>query len=123
MRPYVEATWGWDDAEQERFFDQNFDPAKQRIVQMDGTDAGMLSLEERDEEIWLAAIEIHPRFQGRSLGTEIIQSVLDRGAAAGKPVALRVLRVNPRARSFYEKLGFRSIRETETHTYLRAVSV
>jgi ribosomal protein S18 acetylase RimI-like enzyme len=120
MRPYVDATWDWNDAEQEHMFDQNFDPANQQIIRLDGTDAGMLAIEESDEEIWLALIEIHPRFQGRSLGTEIIRSVLDRGAAAGKPVTLRVLRTNPRAQSLYERLGFRSFREIDTDTYLRA---
>src|SRR5881392_3180544 len=89
MRPYVDATWGWNDVEQEHLFDQNFVPATQQIIRLHGIDAGMLSLEESDEEIWLALIEILPRFQGRRLGTEIIQSVLDRGAAAGKPVTLR----------------------------------
>jgi ribosomal protein S18 acetylase RimI-like enzyme len=120
MRPYVDATWGWDDAEQARMFDQNFDPASHEIVRLDGVDAGMLAVEETDEEIWLAVIEIHPRFQRRGLGTEIIQSVLDRGAAAGKPVTLRVLHTNPRARSLYERLGFQAFREIETHAYLRA---
>jgi RimJ/RimL family protein N-acetyltransferase len=120
MRPYVDTTWGWDDAEQARMFDQKFDPASQEIVQVDGVDAGTLAVEETDEEIWLAVIEIHPRFQGRGLGTAIIQSVLDRGAATVKPVTLRVLHSNPRARALYERLGLRPFREIETHVYLRA---
>ena len=85
MRPYVDATWGWDDDEQARMFDQNFDPAGQQIVQLDGVDAGMLAVEETDEEICLAVIEIHPRFQRRGLGTEIIQSVLDEAQLRGSP--------------------------------------
>jgi ribosomal protein S18 acetylase RimI-like enzyme len=120
MRPYVDAIWGCDDAEQARMFDRNFDSAGREIVQLDGVDAGMLAVEETDEEIWLASIEIHPRFQGGGLGTAIIRSLLDRGAAAGKPVTLRVLHSNPRARALYERLGFQIFREIETHTYLRA---
>jgi ribosomal protein S18 acetylase RimI-like enzyme len=120
MRPYVDATWGWDDDEQARMFDQNFDPAGQQIVQLDGVDAGMLAVEETDDEICLDVIEIHPRFQRRGLGTEVIRSVLARGAATGKPVTLRVLHTNPRARSLYERLGFQAFREIETHAYLRA---
>ena len=120
MRPYVDATWGWVDAEQKQMFDRNFDPAKQQIVEADGSDAGMLSVKETTEEIWLAAIELHPHFQGRGLGTEIICSLLGRGAAVGKPVTLRVLHTDPRARALYERLGFRSYRESDTHTYLRA---
>jgi ribosomal protein S18 acetylase RimI-like enzyme len=43
---------------------------------------------------------------------------MDRAVAAGKPLSLRVLRVNERARSLYERLGFSPFREIETHTYL-----
>ncbi len=48
-------------------------------------------------------------------------AVLDRIARAeearglGRPVRLRVLKVNPRARAFYERLGFRRTGETDTH--------
>jgi ribosomal protein S18 acetylase RimI-like enzyme len=120
MQPYVEATWGWDDAQQSRLFIGNFDPARFEIVQLDGADAGMLAVEETDAEIWLDTIEIHPRFQSRGLGTELVRSLLDRAAAIGKPVTLRVLHTNPRARALYERLGFQSFREIKTHTYLRA---
>jgi ribosomal protein S18 acetylase RimI-like enzyme len=44
---------------------------------------------------------------------------MDRAIASGKPLSLRVLRVNERARSLYELLGFRRFKEIETHTYLR----
>jgi ribosomal protein S18 acetylase RimI-like enzyme len=120
MRPYVEETWGWDDAEQSRLFAADFDPASFEIVQLDGADAGMLAVEETDEEIWLGAIEIHPHFQSRGLGTEVVRSLLDSAASVGKPVTLRVLHTNPRARALYERLGFQSFREIKTHTYLRA---
>ena len=33
----------------------------------------------------------------------------------GLPVRLRVLKVNPRARTFYQKLGFADVGETEKH--------
>jgi GNAT superfamily N-acetyltransferase len=83
MRPYVDATWGWDDAEQKQMFDRSFDPANQEIIDVAGKDTGMLAVEETADEIWLGVIEIHPNFQGRGLGADIIRSVLDRGAAAG----------------------------------------
>jgi ribosomal protein S18 acetylase RimI-like enzyme len=120
MQSYVEATWGWDDEQQSRLFIGNFDPARFEIVQLDGADAGMLAVEETDAEIWLGTIEIHPRFQSRGLGTELVRSLLHRAAATGKPVTLRVLHTNPRARALYERLGFQSFREIKTHTYLRA---
>jgi hypothetical protein len=65
MRPYVEATWGWDDEEQARMFAERFRAAAWQVVTVGDETTGMLSIEESQDEIWLASIEIHPRFQGR----------------------------------------------------------
>jgi hypothetical protein len=64
MRPYVDVTWGWDDAEQLRLFSGNFNPASYELTQLDGVDAGMLAVGESDEEIWRGSIEIHPSLSG-----------------------------------------------------------
>ena len=120
MRPYVEATWGWDDEEQARMFAERFRAASWQVVTVGSETAGMLSMEENADEIWLASIEIHPRFQGRGLGTAIVRSLLTRSARSGKPVTLRVLHANHRARALYERLGFEQFREIETHAYFRA---
>jgi RimJ/RimL family protein N-acetyltransferase len=41
--------------------------------------------------------------------------VMEEARGLGRPVRLRVLKVNPRARAFHERLGFRRIGETDTH--------
>jgi ribosomal protein S18 acetylase RimI-like enzyme len=120
MRPYVEATWGWDDEEQARMFAERFRAAAWQVVTVGDETTGMLSIEESQDEIWLASIEIHPRFQGRGLGTAIVRSLLTRSAKSGKPLTLRVLHANHRARALYERLGFKQFREIETHVYFRA---
>jgi hypothetical protein len=38
MRAYVEATWGWDDAEQERMFNDNFSRASWEVVEVGGAE-------------------------------------------------------------------------------------
>jgi ribosomal protein S18 acetylase RimI-like enzyme len=120
MREYVEATWGqWDDERQKQLFADNFDLAGWQLVDVAGEVAGLVSWEERPRELWLAAIEIHPRFQRKGLGTAIIGSLVERARAGGKPVTLRVLHANTEARSLYERLGFREFRRIETHAYFR----
>jgi GNAT superfamily N-acetyltransferase len=120
MGPYIEATFGWEDGEQQALFDERFAPEMCEIIQVDGEDAGVLALETNDVEIWLGLIEIQPRFQGQGMGTSIVESVLQRGAEANKPVALRVLQVNSSARLLYERLGFVAYREDDVRVYLRA---
>ncbi len=114
MRAPVERTWGWDEGFQRGYFDEHFDPAKRRIVVVDGQDAGVLQTERREDSLFLANVEILPLFQGQGLGTKIVEDVLAEARAQGLPVTLQVLKENPRARSLYERLGFVVVGETET---------
>ena len=41
--------------------------------------------------------------------------ILEEGRRLGLPVRLRVLKVNPGAPSFFERLGFMRTGETDTH--------
>jgi GNAT superfamily N-acetyltransferase len=71
MREYVDRVWGWDDE-----------------------DIGLLIVEERADELYLAEIQLLPAWQGLGIG-----------------------RVNERA--LYERLGMRVYDEIDTHAYLR----
>jgi ribosomal protein S18 acetylase RimI-like enzyme len=119
MREYVELVWGWDDQAQASFFDNRFQPDRWQVIQVGGQDIGVFIVEEGDDEIFLAEIQILPDWQGRGIGSAIVRSLMDSAATAGKPVTLRVLHVNERARALYERLGFRPFKQIETHTYLR----
>jgi GNAT superfamily N-acetyltransferase len=120
MGAYVDATFGWDLVKQRAVFDESFAPDRYEVIQVGGEDAGVLVLETGDAEIWLTLIEIQPRFQGAGIGTSVVESVLQGAAETGKPVALRVLRVNRAARALYERLGFVAYREDDVRVYLRA---
>jgi ribosomal protein S18 acetylase RimI-like enzyme len=112
MRAYVDATWGWDETEQRRRFDESFDPALVRIIVVDGNPVGALKLDTGGVPIRLVSIAIRPQYQRRGYGTAVISHVLQE--AAGAPVWLQVLKVNP-ARALYERLGFVVTVETTTH--------
>jgi ribosomal protein S18 acetylase RimI-like enzyme len=114
MKDYVDKTWGWDDAFQESIFRKNYDPVGIEIIMFDGKEMGMLSIEERDDDIFLRVIEIHPAYQNKRIATSIINRMIADGAQRKKPVRLRVLKVNP-AKRLYERLGFSVIEETPTH--------
>ncbi len=119
LRDYVEATWGWDEADQSARFDARFDPARYRIVVVEGQEVGALSLEWGDDMLLLADIQIGPEWRGRGLGTAIIEGLIDEARQRALPVALGVLKVSP-ARGLYERLGFREVAETSTHLYMRS---
>jgi ribosomal protein S18 acetylase RimI-like enzyme len=115
MRPYVEATWGWDAADQHARFVATFEPSACHVIELGGLPVGGVRVDYATTPIRLLNIQILPQFQRQGLGSAIIMAVLQR--AADRPVWLRVLKVNP-ARALYERLGFRVTGETETHWQL-----
>ena len=119
MKEYVSETWGWDEAFQRSYFEENFDPATRRIIVVDGEEAGVLSTERRAGALFLAVVEILPSHQGCGLGTRVIRDVLLCACRGGLHVTLKVLKANRRARRLYERLGFSVTGETET-SYLMA---
>jgi ribosomal protein S18 acetylase RimI-like enzyme len=118
LRPYVEATWGWDEGYQRTRFRDHFDPARREIVLADGAAVGVISVERREDSIFLSTIGITSAYQGRGIGTRLIQDLLEEAGARGVPVELQVLKVNP-ARALYERLGFGVAGESETHWQMR----
>ena len=120
MKDIVAQTWGWDDARQEQHFRQRFDPAARQIITFRGLDIGVLSVVERETDVFLQVIQVLPDYQRQGVGTSVIQSVLREAHRKGKPVALQVIKAN-RARRLYERLGFVTTGETETHFLMRAV--
>ena len=118
MKEYVDRIWGWDDAFQESLFRERYIPNQVQVITFDGKDIGMISLEERDEDVFLRAIEILPSHQGQGIATRIIQQIIDDAASKQKPVILSVLKVNP-AKRLYERLGFSIIEETDTHFIMK----
>jgi ribosomal protein S18 acetylase RimI-like enzyme len=109
MRGYVEAIWGWDEAVQRAYHDRGFDPAHTRVITIDGHDVGVLIVEYGPAEIYLGRIELHPAYQGRGIGTGLIQRLLREAATRHQALTLDVLTVNPRAHRLYQRLGFREV--------------
>ena len=114
MRPSVERTFGWDKDFQARYFRLHFDPAKRQIIRFDGGDVGVLSVEEREESLFLALIAILPEYQRRGIGTTVMGRLQRQAKECGVPLTLQVLKTNP-AQAWYESLGFIHTGATPTH--------
>lgn len=119
MRPSVEATWGWDEAFQARYFQEKFVPGENQMVLVDEQEVGVLRLEERDGDLFIALIEISPALQGAGLGSQIIQDVMAAAFARGQALSLHVLKANPNARRLYERLGFQIVETRQERHVLR----
>ena len=104
MRAYSEAFYPWDP----HLFTNSFSTTEVEVVEYKGRIAGLLRTEVREDYVYLAELQLDQPFRKQGVGTALVKLTIERAAALGLPVRLRVLRNNP-ARRLYERLGFRQI--------------
>jgi ribosomal protein S18 acetylase RimI-like enzyme len=109
MGEYVTAIWGWDEQAQRAFQERAFNPRGWQIITAGQADIGMLDVDYRPGEIYLARIEIHPSHQGHGIGTRIVRALLEEAERKGQPLVLDVLTVNRRAQALYRRLGLTEV--------------
>lgn len=73
-----------------------------------------MQINESVDNINITELHIIDEYQGQGIGSNIIQSILDQG----KKVTLGCFIDNTAARKLYERLGFRVIKQTNTHYML-----
>ncbi|ADM97261.1 GNAT family N-acetyltransferase [Dickeya dadantii] len=78
------------------------------IVRVEGQPAGLFKYRfmPQEQHWYLIQIQIHPDFQNRGIGKQLIETLLAQASAQGQAVVLSVLKNNP-ARHLYHRLGFR----------------
>ena len=80
------------------------------VAEVDGRPVGFAALGSRDEADYLQHIYIAPEFQGRGLGTELIDRAKTRRPSGFR---LWVFQKNDGARRFYEKHGLQVVELTD----------
>lgn len=120
MGPYVEQLFGpWDDEIQWDFFDRWFQPNDVFVIAVEDEDVGVLGLENRDDEVYVTRIEVHPDWQNRGIGTAVVRQVLKQAREEAKTVSLHVREINP-ARRLYRRLGFITSDQFEDRILMKA---
>ena len=118
---YVQQTWGWEEHVQRRMFSELFHDRSWRIIEIDSHDVGLLVVEERPDELYLALIELTPRWQNQGIGTAILGWLRDHAKETRRPLSLRVLKTNHRATALYEREGFHVVQDGPTKILMRSV--
>jgi ribosomal protein S18 acetylase RimI-like enzyme len=111
------AGFAWDEAQQAASFDARFIAGEASIVVLDGEDIGWMQVAEREGELFLKQLFIHPTRQRRGIGTKLLRELIERARRKRKGVTLGVVKGNP-ARSLYERHGFRVTSEDRHKVYM-----
>jgi GNAT superfamily N-acetyltransferase len=61
---------------------------------------------------------ILPEHQGKGIGRKCMLLIMEEARQLHLPIRLRVLKVNPRALAFYQRLGFVRTGETDAHVLM-----
>jgi len=94
-RDVVERQYGrWDETVQEKYFDTAWVAAAHEIILCDNVACGYCSIESRADELFVAELVIDPAFQGRGIGTRVMEEVINDAVARGLPVRLQTHLVN-----------------------------
>lgn len=104
----------FDEKKQDDFFAKSWQPSKSEIILVDGKDAGYCSIERFSDHIFVEQLAIDPTYQGKGIGTQVLQEVMEEAKAKNLPIKLQVLKENM-AQNLYRKLGFREVEQTPTH--------
>jgi GNAT superfamily N-acetyltransferase len=120
FREYVEKVWGWDEDEQQQLHQQRFDSQDFRIISLDGKDIGIMAVLLQADCLKLNQLFLMPGYQGMSIGTECMQRIIEESRQLYLPIRISVLKVNPRALAFYQRLGFVHTGETDTHVLMES---
>ncbi len=115
FKEYVEQVWGWDEDVQRKLHDRRFGTQDFRIISLNGKDVGIMSVALDPDCVHVNQLYILPGHQRQGIGGSCMSMVIKEASKLSLPVRLRVLRVNPRAVAFYERLGFTITGDTDTH--------
>ncbi len=119
MRDYVIQTWGnWNEDEQRDKHQENYSPSTCRIVLCGEEEVGLLVVEEEPAHLWLVKLYLRSSFRGLGLGTRLLQQVIEEANELGKPIRLRVLKVNQDAQRLYLRHGFAVVGEEAVRLFM-----
>lgn len=107
FRVYAEQTFGpWDDEQQRADADRDFAALPIEILELDTARIGYQIVLRHADHWFLDEIALIAGLRNRGLGGQLVDRLMRAAHAAGLPLRLSVLDVNP-ARRLYERLGFR----------------
>ena len=115
IKPYVEKMWGWNESDQKEAHKVNFIISDIKIIEYNQKEVGYMALKEDRSEIYLENLLIEKEFQGLGIGEKVMETIIEKADRQEKRIKLQVLKINVRAKKFYENLGLERVSENDDH--------
>lgn len=119
---YVEKAYGkWEDEFQIKFFKDDIEKNRDhiKVIMHNNKPIGFFTnyVDENNESV-ISLFYIDKKYQGKGIGTQILQEQLEKDEKNNRNTILRVFKENP-AKVLYERVGFKIYDETEFHYKMR----
>ena len=115
FREYVEQVWDWDESHHRELHNTRFAKHDFRIVEFHGNDVGFFATSNTSGVLKLHQLFILPEYQSRGIGSACMKRIINDANMADKRVNLQVLKINTRAITFYQRLGFVIVNDNSVH--------
>jgi len=112
MKPLTVELLEWNEPGQKHVVEEALALTGSSIIVVDGSQAGWLHVDETPDSIYLGQLYVVPSLQNCGIGTAVVRQLSNKALKEGKSLTLEVMK-NSRARSLYERLGFRVIGESK----------
>jgi GNAT superfamily N-acetyltransferase len=114
----IDQLFGWDEARENEKFRRQFKPEETQIILASGQPVGWFWLTEQEQSIELIGIYITSMHQNQGIGTQIVQTILQRARVEGKVVLFSTAKIN-KSKKLFERLGFYTTHEEDHKYHLR----
>lgn len=102
---------------QHTHYSQAYKNAEFNLILLDDKPAGRLYIWRTETQIRIMDIALLPNFQGKGVGSKILQSIIQESEKSGKKVTIHVEYFNPALR-LYERLGFKKVDDSGIYYYM-----
>lgn len=120
FRGYIELNRPWDDEEERQHHGRRFREQVFRIIELDSQPVGFVATVIHESHLRVYQLMVHPDYQGRGIGGWCLERLLEQARSEGRALRLQCMKANPRALAFYERYGFVTVGDDETHLLLEA---
>lgn len=117
-RATVEQVFEWNAKAQDALVSKKFDLPGSHLIEVNGERVGVIGVHVDGPDLWLRDFFVLPQYQNQGIGGQVLRLVQRQAAQAGTNLRLRTLRVNHRAKSFYERYGFAFLEHTDLHLHM-----
>ena len=115
MYKYIADSKGWDEEKEMQDHIEDFSTDIMQIIEADGKPVGVFENVVDDGYIHVHGLYILEEFQNCKIGSQVMKNIINTANTEKRSILLQVLKVNSKAKVFYERFGFIVYSENEQH--------